>query len=169
MPSAKYRERCIQLITPTAAQAKKYHNLAEKAGVPLSKFLLSVIEDALVDKTKDPRAKLSQGMKELREENHNLREQLRIQSLLVSKFEQEVRQLRQAAFLDDDFEGERGLDSTIAAVLRRNATHDYRLLEVLGIDPQDAQQVRAVHKQLEVLELHGLITKDRQGWRWIGK
>jgi DNA-directed RNA polymerase subunit F len=108
-------------------------------------------------------------MKELREENHELREQLRIQSLLVNKFEQEVRQLRQVAFLDEQFEGERNIDSTIMAVLRRGPTHDYKLLEILDVDPKDADQVRAVYKQLEILELHGLITKDRRGWRWLGK
>jgi len=169
MPAAKYRGRCIQLITPTLGQAQKYQKLADEAGVPLSKFLISVIEDALVDKATIPRTKLSQGMKELREENHELREQLRIQSLLVNKFEQEVRQLRQAAFLDEQFEGERNIDSTIAAVLRRGPTHNYRLLEILGVDPKDADRVKAVHKQLEILELHGLITKDRHGWRWLGK
>jgi len=169
MPAAKYRGRSIQLITPTLGQAQKYQKLADDAGVPLSKFLISVIEDALIDKATIPKAKLSQGMKELREENHELRERLRIQSLLVSKFEQEVRQLRQAAFLDEQFDGERAIDSTILAVLRRGPIHDYRLLEVLGIDPKDTNQVRAVHKQLEVMELHGEITKDRQGWRWLGK
>jgi len=87
MPAAKYWGRCIQLITPTVGQAQKYQKLAEDAGVPLSKFLIAVIEDALTDKAGSPRARHSQGMKEPREENHELREQLRIQSLLVSEFE----------------------------------------------------------------------------------
>jgi hypothetical protein len=50
MPDPRYKGRCIQLIAPTTAQVRKYEDLAEKAGIPLSKYLLSIIEDALAEK-----------------------------------------------------------------------------------------------------------------------
>jgi len=165
MPSPRYKGRRVELICPSVGQLKKYQELAEKAGVPLSKFLLNVIEQGL-DERKDPRAKLGESMRDLKEENHELREQLRIQSLLAEKFEKEVRKLQQTVFLDDSFQGERAIDQRIVAVLKRGRIHDYRLLEVLDVDPKDLDEVRAVHRQLEVLELQGFITKDANGWRW---
>ena len=105
----------------------------------------------------------------LKEENHKLKEENRIMGLLVEKYENETRHREQATFLDEGFQGERQISSEIVAVLRRGATHDYQLLEALGIGVQDTDNIRAVHKQLEVLELHGMITKDRKGWKWIRK
>jgi hypothetical protein len=170
MPDPRYKGRCIQLITPNIKQAEKYQKLAEKAGVPCSKYLLSIIEHALAEnKSATPKAKLSEGMKELREENHKLREDLRLMTLMAQRAKEEVQQVRQAAFLDDRFQGERQISGEILAVLRRGSTHDYQLLEALDINPQDSVMVRTVHKQLEVLELRGLISKDRRGWRWKGK
>ncbi len=160
MPDPKYKGRCIQLITPTTTQAKKYESLAEKAGVPLSKYLLSIIEDALAEKPK-PRTSdraLREEVLKLREDNHLLR-------LLVEKNEKEVREREQSAFLDPSFTGERNISSEITAVLRRSPTHDYQLLDALGIDPQ-GPLVQAVQKQLATLEMHGYITKNSRGWQW---
>jgi hypothetical protein len=169
MPDPKYKGRCIQLVTPSLDQAKRYEKLAEKAGTPLSKYLLSIIEEALADRSESPHAKISESMRAIAEENRKLKEDNRILSLLVEKYEKESKQREQAAFLDDGFQGERQISFEIAAVLRRGATHDYQLLEALGIGPEDKELIRAVHKQLEVLELHGLITKEKGGWKWIRK
>jgi len=143
--------------------------LAEKAGVTLSKYLIGVIDEALVERSESPRTRISESMLALKEENHKLKEENRIMGLLVEKYENETRHREQATFLDEGFQGERQISSEIVAVLRRGATHDYQLLEALGIGVQDTDNIRAVHKQLEVLELHGMITKDRKGWKWIRK
>jgi hypothetical protein len=170
MPGPQYRGKIIQLICPSLQQAKKYQVMAEKAGVPLSKFLLSVIEDGLAEKTAIPRARLSQESKELLEENHELREELRVANLLVSKYEGELRQLQQAAFLGESFEGERVPDARIIEALLRGPFHDYRLLEILwGIGQGEKDQIQAVQRPLEVLELHELIKKTNKGWQWIKK
>jgi hypothetical protein len=169
MPGPQYRGRTIQLVCPSLQQAKKYQIMAERAGVPLSKFLLSVIEDGLAEKMSIPRARLSQESKELLEENQKLREELRVANLLVSKYEKELRKVQQAAFLDESFGGERVLDARIIETLLRGPFHDYRLLEILGIGQDDKAQIQAVQRQLEVLELHGLIKKTIKGWQWIKK
>jgi hypothetical protein len=46
MPPIQYKGRVIQLIAPTAADVERYQKLAENAGAPISKYLLSVIEAA---------------------------------------------------------------------------------------------------------------------------
>ena len=164
MPSPKYKGRRVELICPSAGQLKRYQELAEKAGTPLSKYLLNAIEKGLDERGF---SEISQGIRDLKQENHELREQLRTQSLLAKKFESEVRKLQQAVFLDDNFVGERDIEPRLVAVLKRGQIHDYRLLEVLDVDPKDQDQVKAVYRQLEVLELHGIISKNSNGWRWL--
>jgi hypothetical protein len=143
--------------------------MAEKAGVPLSKFLLSVIEDGLAEKQSIQVPRLSKESKELIEENHKLREELRIQNLLIQKYQHEITKFQQASFLEEDFEGERILDARIIETLTRGPIHDFRLLEVLGIEQGDKEGIQAVQKQLEVLEMYGLIKKGGRGWQWLKK
>lgn len=163
--------RYIYLYCTSQAQRNKLENLAEKAGTSLSKFLLNIIEEAISEQARaPPRVKVSESLKALEMEVEQLREESRLNSMLLKKYETENRRLRDAAnFSNESFEGERRLDAEILAVIRRAPTHDYRLLDVLGTGPQDTEQIKAVHKQLEVLELHGLIRKEKQGWRWLGK
>ena len=54
------------------------------------------------------------------------------------------------------------LSKYLLAVLRRGPSHDYQLLEALGIQPSDRDLMRAVNEQLELLELHGVITGIHQ-------
>jgi hypothetical protein len=57
----------------------------------------------------------------------------------------------------------------IMTILKRGGVVDsYRLLEELGIDPNEADIVKTISKQLEDLESHGLISSSQHGWRWIG-
>lgn len=166
MPDPRYKGRVIQLVTQSTSQTRKYEKLADKAGVPLSKYLLSVIENALDEK---PKTRISDSMRAMAEKNRTLEEENRILTLLVEKYEKESKQREQATFLDENFRGERNISSEIVAVLRRGAIHDYQLLEALNVGPQDVDLMRAVRKQLETLELHGIITKEKRGWKWVRK
>ena len=105
----------------------------------------------------------------MEEELARLRGEAKTNDLLLKRYEEENRRLREAAKFTEDFEGERQLDTALIAVLRRGMIHDYKLLEVLGIGPEDHEQTSSVQKQLEILERHGRIRKDARGWRWLKK
>ncbi len=76
---------------------------------------------------------------------------------------------RSAAFLGDDFEGARKYNRELVKVLKRGDLIDnYRLLEELGIDPREADLVKAVSTELENLEAYGLVTFSPGGWWWVG-
>ena len=40
------------------------------------------------------------------------------------------------------------------------------ILTKLNIDPSDTELVKAVNKQLEILETYGLVEYAGRGWRW---
>lgn len=159
--------RYVYIYCSSADQKKKFQELADKTGAPLSKFLLNVIEEAISQQARmAPRERVSESMRALEDELQKLQEESRLNEKLLKKYEAENRRLREAAKFTDDFEGERQLDAELITTLQRGPAHDYRLLEVLGIDPSDSVQVAAIQKQLQVLEMHGLLSKGPRGWHW---
>ena len=162
-------ERYIYLYCSSQEQKKKLEEMARKADAPLSKYLLNIIEEAISQHQAKPRVKLSEKMKLMEEELQRLKEEAKTNEKLLQKYEAENHRLREAAKFTDDFEGGRRLDAELIATLQRGPAHDYRLLEILGIDPQDTAQVAAIQKQLQVLEMHGLLSKGPRGWQWRKK
>jgi hypothetical protein len=161
--------RYIYLYCSSQDQKKKFQELADQADTPLSKFLLNIIEEGVSQHQARPRIKITESMKGMEEELARLREEAKTNEKLLKRYEAENRRLREAAKFADDFDGERRLDQELIATLQRGPAHDYRLLEILGIDPRDSVQVAAVQKQLQVLEFHGLISKGARGWQWQKK
>jgi len=162
--------RYIYLYCSSPEQKKKFQELATNAGAPLSKFLLNVIEEAISQETRvGPRERVSENTRALEDELQKLREESKTSEILLRRYEAENRRLREAAKFTDEFEGERQLDLELIATLQRGPAHDYRLLEILGINPSDSIQVAAVQKQLQILEMHGLISKGPRGWQWTKK
>jgi hypothetical protein len=162
-------DRYVYIYCSSPEQKKKFQELADQAGAPLSKFLLNIIEGAISEHQARPKVKLSENMKALEEELVRLREEAKTNELLLQRFESENRRLREASKFSDDFEGDRHLDLELISTLQRGPAHDYKLLEMLGIDPQDTVQMASVQKQLQILEMHGLVSKSPRGWAWRRK
>lgn len=170
MPGKPDPRRYINIYCSSREQKNYFKELAEKEGVSLSEYCLSMMERSVSEQAKNPpRAKVSENMKVLEEELARLRGEAKTNDLLLKRYEADNRRLREAAKFTEDFEGERQLDTALIAVLRRGMIHDYKLLEVLGIGPEDHEQTSSVQKQLEILERHGMIRKDARGWRWLKK
>jgi hypothetical protein len=163
------KSRYIYLYSSSAKEKQRYEELAKKADVPLSKFLLAIIEEALNKEPESiPRSKIDEEIRCLKDETRRLYEELRLKNIVLEKYELELKQYRNAAFIEDDFEGARRHDQDLIGMLKQGPIHDYRLMEVLNIDLKDSDMVRAITKRLEDLEAYGLIAKGPRGWRWVG-
>ncbi|VVB67565.1 Uncharacterised protein [uncultured archaeon] len=164
------KSRYVYLYLPTAEDKQRWQSLADEAGVPLSKFIIEVVENALVEESDfKPRGELVKEIGKLRAENKELRDDLKQKKIVLEKYENELKRYRSEAFLEEKFEGVRKYNREIVAILKRSGVVDsYKLLNELGIDPKETDLVRAVSKQLEDLESYGLITSTQRGWRWIG-
>jgi hypothetical protein len=162
------KSRYIYLYLPTVEDKKRWQSLADEAGVPLSKFVIEVVESSLTEQSDfKPRGELVKEIGKLRTENKELRDDLKQKKIVLEKYENELKRYRSEAFLEDKFEGVRKYNKEIMAILKRGGVVDsYELLEELGIDPQEADTVRAVSKQLEDLESYGLVTSTQRGWKW---
>jgi regulator of replication initiation timing len=164
------KSRYVYLYLPTAEDKQRWQSLADEAGVPLSKFVIEVVENAFTEESDfKPRGELVKEIGKLRVENKELRDDLKQKEIVVEKYENDLKRYRSEAFLQDKFEGARKHNKEIIAILKRSGVIDsYRLLEELGIDPKETDLVKAVSNQLEDLEGYGLVSSTQRGWRWIG-
>jgi predicted DNA-binding protein len=164
------KSRYVYLYLPSAEDKARWEKLAEEAGVPLSKFVIEVFESTLSEQSDfKPRGELVKEIGKLRSENKELRDDLNQKKIVLEKYETELKRYRSQAFVEDKFEGVRKYNRELIAVLKQGIVLDsYKLLEDLGIDPNDSQLVKAISRQLEELEAFGLVTSTQRGWRWAG-
>jgi hypothetical protein len=143
--------------------------LARKAGLPLSKFIIQVVEDALVKESEfKSRGELTKEIEKLRADNKQIRDELKLKNIVLDKYATELKRYRGEVILKDEFEGVRKYNKEIIAILKRGGIIDsYALLDQLGIDFKDSDIVKAVSRQLEEFESYGLIISSSRGWKWI--
>jgi hypothetical protein len=163
MPDKRYKGRCIQIIARSLHQKAKLEELAEKAGSPLSKFLLNLIEEALVDK---PRS-MEEPWKDHGEEINQLKEDLKVKSMLLERYEKELVKIQADQFLQVHFKGSRKINPQLIDLIKQGPQRDLDILDALKIDPNDSDMVESISRQLEVLESYGLVKRGFRGWQWI--
>ncbi len=163
------KSRYVYVYLPSLEDKKRWEKLAEEAGVPLSKFVIEMVEDSLAESEFKPRAEMTKELGKLRSDNKQLRDELKLKNIVLEKYETELKRYRSEAFLEDKFEGVRKYNKEIIAILKRGGVVDsYSLLEQLGIKPNDSDLVKALSNQLEDLEAFGLAASTSRGWRWVG-
>ncbi len=163
------RSRYIWVYANSRAQKEQWQALAEKAKTPLSTWCISIIEERLSEEDGfQPRRKLLEDMETLKAENKALRGDLKQKEIILERYEAELRRYRAEPFLADGFKGVRSYSHELVDILKARVSVDgYRLLELLGIKPGEAEAIKGVSKQLEELEKFGLVKADGNGWRWI--
>ena len=164
------KSRYVYVYLPSAEDKKRWDDLASEAGLPLSKFVIEIVENALAEESDiKPRAELVKQLGSMKDEIRDLREELKLKSIVLEKYENELKRYRSAAFLEDDFKGTREYSQKLIEILKRgNLVDNYKLLEELGIDPKESDLVKAISAELENLESYGLIASSPRGWRWVG-
>jgi hypothetical protein len=164
------KSRYVYLYLPSAEDKARWDKLAKEAGLPLSKFVIEVFESALAEESDfKPRGELVKEIGKLRTENKDLRDDLKQKKIVLEKYENELKRYRSEAFSEEEFEGVRKYSKELISILKSQGTIDsYRLLNELGIDPNDADLVKAISNQLGDLERYGLATSTPRGWKWSG-
>ena len=89
----------------------------------------------------------------MRADNRALRDDIQQKSIVLDKYENELRRYRSQAFLGLDYKGLRHYSKELVEILRTIGFVDsYRLIDDLGIDLGESDLVKAVFMQLEELE-----------------
>ncbi len=164
-------KRAIYVYLPNVQMANEWKKLAEKARIPISKFVVEYVENSLKQEDKKGYASRAELIKQLREKDEEitkLKQENRMLKMLTENLDKELKRYRAKPFLEEDFEGIRAYDKELVELLRKSKTIDSdHILRELGIRAKDIELVKAVNKQLENLQAYGLIEPTARGWRWI--
>jgi predicted DNA-binding protein len=163
------KSRYVYLYLPSAEEKARWDDLAKKAGMPLTKFVIEIVQNALADDEEfKPRGELTTEIAALKKDVKELKDELKLKTIVLEKYEAELKRYRSAAFLDDSFEGVRSHNRELVDLLKRGGTLDsYKILESLGINPKDSDLVKAISLQLEEMEAYGIIKSTLRGWKWV--
>ena len=164
------KQRSIYVYLPSHDMVQRWKTLAKNSGTSISKFVAEHVENSLREEEAEYK---SRGT--LIEENRNLSEALNEKErrighleLLVEKLEHDLRQYRAQMFTDEEFTGVRSYDKKLIKILREPSVHDNdRILSRLGIKPSEVDSIKAVSKQLELLQSYGLVKATPRGWSWV--
>lgn len=163
------RSRYVHVYMPSDADKARWFALAEKAKVPLSKWVIEIVESTLAENEEfQPRIDMLKELETLRNEVRTIKSELQQKNVVLERYESELKRYRSQDFLEEGYSGVRRYSKEIVDLLKsRDQIDSYGLLERLGIDPRESDLVRAVSKQLEELEDYGLIRSEGRGWKWI--
>jgi len=165
------KQRAIYVYLPSLEVAKDWKDRASKAGTSISKFVTERVEDSIRREEGEEsylnRLDLLKRLDKAEEELKKLRNENRLLKKLVDNLDNELKRHRAKPFLEEDFQGIRRFDKELIELLRKGDTYTGdAILAHLSIDPSETDLVKAVNKQLEILETYGLVEYVGRGWKW---
>jgi hypothetical protein len=164
------KKRAIYVYLPSQKMSDEWKKRADKAGSSISKFVIDRVEDSL--RTEDGegylnRLELVKKLDAQEEELKQLRTDNRLLKKLVENLDNEAKRLRAQPFLNDSFKGVRRYNQELLTILKEGGSYSgEELLTKLNIDPSETDLIKAVNKQLEMLESYGLVEYVGRGWKW---
>ncbi len=167
------KERCIWVYLPSFEMLNQWDEIAKNTQMSLSKFVIEHVNNSLLQEQNkegySSRAELLDDMKKLQEENKELYKKIKMYESLVMKLEEENRGYRTKPFLDDNNDTEREYERDLVTLFTtRSEVRKEDIYDHLGIKTRDADKVKAIKKQIEILERYGLLKDIGGKWRWKG-
>jgi predicted transcriptional regulator len=167
------KDRAIYVYLPSLDMVKDWKERAKKSGISISRFVIERVEDSIRREEGEEgylsRLELIRRLKEAKDELKTLRQENRMLRRLAENLENELRRYRAEPFLVEDFEGVRRFDRDLIELLRKGRSYTQEeILAHLNVNPSESDFVKAIAKQLEILEAYGLLEYKGKGWRWKG-
>jgi hypothetical protein len=165
------KKRAIYVYLPTQEMAKDWKNRADKTGSSISKFVIDRVEDSINKEAGEEgylnRLQLVKKLGKTEEELKELRKENRLLKKLVDNLDTELKRYRTKPFLEENYKGIRRFDKELIDLLKEGGSYSADdILTHLNINPSDTELVKAVNKQLEILENYGLLAYEGRGWKW---
>ena len=165
------KKRAIYVYLPSQKMVDVWKSRAEKAGTSISKFVIDRVEDSISKEAGEEgylnRLELIKKLSNAEEELKQLRKDNRLLKKLVDNLDTELKRYRTKPFLEEDYRGIRRFDKELIDLLKEGGSYSGDdILTSLNINHSDVELVKAVNKQLEVLESYGLLAYVGRGWKW---
>jgi predicted transcriptional regulator len=164
------KKRAIYVYLPSQKMADDWKNKADKSGNSISKFVIDRVEDSIRKEEQEDylsRLELIKKLNAADEELKQLQKDNRLLKKLVDNLDNELKRYRAKPFLEDDFRGVRRFNRELIDLLKQGGSYSgEEILSRLGIDSSATNLVKAINKQLELLENYGLVQYVGRGWKW---
>ena len=165
------KKRLIYVYLPSQKMAEDWKNKADKAGTSLSKFVIDKVEDSIKKEEGEQgylnRLELIKKIGKTEEELKQLRKDNRLLKQLVDNLDLEAKRYRAKPFLEENFKGHRRFDRELINFLKEEGSHSSdEILAYLNIESTNADLIKAVNRQLTILESYGLVEYVGRGWKW---
>jgi hypothetical protein len=113
------KSRYVWLYLPSQSDKIRWSELAEKAKMPLSKFIIDIVENALAEESDlKPRGEIIKELSRIKEENKRLSDDLKLKNIVLEKYENELKRYRSEPFLVDEFHGTRKYSKELISLLK---------------------------------------------------
>lgn len=168
-------KRRITLYLPTKQMLDDWQNEAKKANMTTSAFVQQIVnsyfENGISTTSKNQYEKrineLSEILRNLRQENLELSKKVTMLNTLTDRYETELKRLRNKDFLDTSFSGVRTYEQELVELLRSGKNiKEHEILDLLHVDPNDTETVKAINQQLQNLLEYGIVKMYRGGYQW---
>jgi chaperonin GroEL (HSP60 family) len=164
-------KRTVNVYLPTYEMRIKWKDLAKKTGTSLSKFIIEHVENSIQqekDENKfNTRLELLKQLKNIKQENKNLRKQNKMMDTVIERLESELHKKRIEPFIETEFKGTRTYSNELINLLReKKEIRKEELLDLLNIESTDLEIIKGLHQQIHDLEEYGIITDRGVTWKW---
>lgn len=170
------RKRAITIYAPSQEIKENWYKIAKEEGMSVSNYIMEIIDKHIQENkgisTKyDILKKINDLEKQnviLRNENAELQKKTDMLNMLVERYENQLQKYRNKTFIENDkFEGFREYQQNLINLFKqRTSVAEDEIIDLLHIDPKDVETLKAISKQIDLLQDYGVIEKIRGGWRW---
>jgi hypothetical protein len=171
------KNRSFWVYAKNDEMAEKWKYSAQKAGIPISRFLGELIEQYIengefitgMEKEKQFN-EMQKKIIQLQEENNALDKKSKMLESFAERLDEENKSLRNATILDNNFSGEREHHEQrlIDLLKEKKVVKETELLDLLHISPKDSNSTKTIMRQLDDLQKYNLIKKSGGALRWLG-
>ena len=135
MPRPSHYNRQFLIYLPTEKDLDNWKELAKAARISLNKYIFEMVERGRQEA--QPRTDLIKEISDLREENQKQREEIKLKSLVLEKYETELFKFRHESFLQPEFQGTQQFSEALVNLLKkRRAYSGQDILRSLNVDHQ---------------------------------
>jgi hypothetical protein len=171
MARPSYKGRIASIYFRSSEELRQFAGEAKAAGCPLSTYILEMVAKAREAAHSRPHEIISKDLEDMKQELRIVRKENREKELLLEHYETELFKLRNQTFSQvDAHHTGKEYETRLVSMLQEGKTlSSYKILQELGVDPNDSDAVRLISNQLEELRKFGLVKETAAGWRWMVK
>ena len=167
------KQRTATVYLPTKEMLEKWKKEAERYGVPLSRYVIEIVDDAIRKNPAGmtPREQLEQELEKIKVDYKLALTRLRALEETLEERDTTVADYRSRLSKSEDlhFEDIRLMFGPVSDYLKENGTLKMNdVYEVFHFSPSNSKSLRALKDSIGLLKRMRLVEEGVDEWRWIG-